>query len=123
MSLMLCAIPAFLCAFAGQAAPVPVILDTDIGDDIDDTWALAMLLGCPEVDLKLIVTASDDTQKKTRLVAKILERIGRTDVPIGTGVKTSDQPIHQEKWLGDYRLDAYKGHVLADGCSDRCCAQ
>jgi len=25
-------------------APIPVILDTDIGDDIDDTWALALAL-------------------------------------------------------------------------------
>jgi len=31
-------------------------LDTDIGDDIDDTWALAMLLGLPQLDLKLVVT-------------------------------------------------------------------
>ncbi|NLF17307.1 MAG: nucleoside hydrolase, partial [Lentisphaerae bacterium] len=28
---------------------LPVILDTDIGDDIDDTWALAMLLRCPQL--------------------------------------------------------------------------
>ena len=27
----------------------PLILDTDIGDDIDDTWALAYLLRSPEV--------------------------------------------------------------------------
>ena len=33
---------------------VPVILDTDIGGDIDDTWALAMLLKSPELDLKLV---------------------------------------------------------------------
>ena len=36
-------------------APIPVILDTDIGDDIDDTWALALLLKSPELDLKLVV--------------------------------------------------------------------
>ncbi len=38
-----------------QAAtrPMPVILDTDIGDDIDDTWALGLLLKSPELDLKL----------------------------------------------------------------------
>ena len=29
-----------LLTLAAQAAPVPVILDTDLGDDIDDTWAL-----------------------------------------------------------------------------------
>ena len=35
---------------------IPVILDTDIGSDIDDTWALAMMLKSPELDVKLIVT-------------------------------------------------------------------
>ena len=47
------------------AAPVPVILDTDIGDDIDDTWALAMLLGMPQLDLKLIVTDYGNTPERT----------------------------------------------------------
>ncbi len=112
MSLLLCALPFCM---AATAAPVPVILDTDLGDDIDDTWALAMLLGTPQVDLKLVVTASDDTAKKTRLVAKILEHMGHTEVPLGTGVKNSDNKINQEKWLGDYSLDKYKGTVHADG--------
>ncbi len=40
---------------------IPVILDTDIGGDIDDTWALAMLLKSPEVDLKLVVTDYGNT--------------------------------------------------------------
>lgn len=94
---------------------VPVILDTDIGDDIDDTWALCMLIGSPHADLKLVVTASDDTPTKTRLVAKMLERMGRTDIPIGTGKKNSDRPIHQADWLGDYTLDNYPGVVYEDG--------
>ncbi|HNR34198.1 MAG TPA: nucleoside hydrolase [Candidatus Hydrogenedentes bacterium] len=115
MIALLCAWPGYLCCVAAATTPVPVVLDTDLGDDIDDTWALAMMLGSPQIDLKLIVTASDDTVKKTRLVAKILEAMGRTDVPLGRGVKTSDQPIHQEKWLGDYQLDQYKGRVHEDG--------
>lgn len=36
--------------------PIPVILDTDIGGDIDDTWALVMTLKSPELDVKLIVS-------------------------------------------------------------------
>ena len=95
--------------------PVPVILDTDIGGDIDDTWALLMLLGSPQLDLKLIVTAVDDTEAKTRLVAKLLEKVGRTDIPIGTGVKTSDRKMNQAKWLGDYDLSNYPGTVIEDG--------
>jgi inosine-uridine nucleoside N-ribohydrolase len=40
---------------------IPVILDTDIGGDIDDTWALAMMLRSPELDVKLVVTDTGDT--------------------------------------------------------------
>ena len=50
----------FLLALSGLAtqavAKTPVILDTDIGGDIDDTWALVMLLKSPELDPKLITT-------------------------------------------------------------------
>lgn len=112
MSLLL---PAAVVAMHLCASPVPVILDTDIGDDIDDTWALGMMLNMEGIDLKLIVTATDDTPTKTRLVAKILEAVGRTDVPLGTGVKTNDDAIHQAKWLGDYDLSAYKGTLHEDG--------
>ncbi len=108
-------LPAFLLLLASHATAVPVILDTDLGDDIDDTWALGMLLNAPEVELKLIVTAFRDTPTKTRLAAKILEDAGRSDVPIGTGKKTGEQPINQEAWLGDYDLENYAGTVHEDG--------
>ncbi|MDM8008428.1 MAG: nucleoside hydrolase [Phycisphaerae bacterium] len=98
-----------------QGAPIPVILDTDIGDDIDDTWALAMLLGMPELDLKLIVTDYGNTPERTRLVAKILQRAGRTDIPIGTGIKTGDEPLAQRRWVGDFDLAAYPGKIHTDG--------
>lgn len=102
-------------ALCSSAWTAPVILDTDLGDDIDDTWALAMLLGRPELDVKLIVTASGDTPAKTRLVAKMLDRVGRTNIPLGTGVKTNEEPLNQLKWLGDYSLASYKGTVKEDG--------
>jgi inosine-uridine nucleoside N-ribohydrolase len=115
MTEVLLTVPIVLGAWAAPGTGLPVVLDTDLGDDIDDTWALAMLLGCPELDLKLIVTSANDTPRKARLVAKILERIGRTDIPIGIGHRTSDQTINQEKWLGDYSLDEYEGTVHEDG--------
>ena len=102
------------CLSAAQGA-TPVILDTDIGDDIDDTWALCMALGSPDIDLKLVVTAAHNTPLKARLVAKILERAGRTDIPLGIGKQTKDTPINQEKWLDGYTLDQYKGTVYKDG--------
>ncbi len=95
--------------------PMPVILDTDAGSDIDDTWAIGMLLGCPQIDLKLIVTGRDNTPRKACLVAKILEQMKRTDIPVGIGVKVNDDPINQEQWLGDYKLEQYPGKVHQDG--------
>ena len=100
---------------AASGAPIPVILDTDIGDDIDDTWALAMLLGMPELDPKLIVTDYGNTPERTRLVAKTLQRAGRTDIPIGTGIKTGDEPLAQKRWVGDFDLGVYPGKVHEDG--------
>ncbi len=105
----------WLLAWAVSAALVPVILDTDIGDDIDDTWALAMLLGLPQLDLKLVVTDYGNTPERTRLVAKVLQRAGRTDIPIGTGVKTGNDHLNQTRWVGDFDLGTYPGKVHADG--------
>ena len=65
-------------ATAALAAPdqprrMPVILDTDIGTDIDDTWALGVLLKSPELDLKLVVTDYGKVNYRPRVVAKFLE--------------------------------------------------
>lgn len=95
--------------------PIPVVFDTDIGGDIDDTWALAFLLASPELDLKLVVTAVENTPEKARIVARLLERAGRTDVPVGIGIKGSDKPTNQAEWVKDYDLGSYTGKVHQDG--------
>lgn len=96
---------------------IPVILDTDIGSDIDDTWALCMMLRSPELDVKYIVTSQDDTVYKTKLTAKILDVTGNSHIPVGVGVKTSDQEGFkcQEAWVGDYDYSDYPGSIIEDG--------
>ncbi len=98
-----------------SAAPAPVILDTDIGDDIDDTWALMMLLRMPELDLKLAVGDFGNALYRARLLAKLLEVTGRTDVPVGIGLGRTDNRGQQSSWLGDYQLADYPGRVIDDG--------
>ena len=71
---------------AGKSTPIPVIFDTDIGDDIDDTWALGFLLRCPELDLKLAVGDNGKPEYRAKLLARFLERAGRGDVPVGIGL-------------------------------------
>lgn len=100
---------------ASGPARIPVVLDTDIGDDIDDTFALLMLLRSPEVDVKLVVTDFGDTVYRARLAAKLLTAFGRPDVPVGVGVRQGEKPGSQAGWLGDYPLSRYAGKVHEDG--------
>jgi len=100
---------------AGQAGKIPVVFDTDICDDIDDTWALVMLLQSPEFDIKLITTAVNNTPEKAKVVARILEIAGRTDIPIGIGIQQNKNNHRQREWVKDYKLSSYPGKVYQDG--------
>lgn len=98
------------------AAPArPVILDTDICDDIDDTWAISTMLQSPELDCKLITTAVGNTELKAKVVAQFLQRVGRADIPVGIGIKQGDGAHRQTAWARDYDLASYPGTVHKDG--------
>lgn len=95
---------------------IPVILDSDIGDDIDDTWALGLVLKSPELDLKLVVTDYGKVNYRPLIAAKFLERVGRTDVAVGVGVDAKAQGDGpQAEWIKGYNLQAYPGKVHSDG--------
>ncbi|NOK60940.1 MAG: nucleoside hydrolase [Chloroflexi bacterium AL-W] len=99
-------------------SPVPVILDTDIGSDIDDTWALAMLLRSPELDVKLIVSSTGDTTYRAKIVCKLLEVAGRTDIPVAIGIpeeEDEDTAKNQAVWVADYDLNQYPGKLYTNG--------
>jgi inosine-uridine nucleoside N-ribohydrolase len=100
---------------AAPTKKIPVIFDTDIGDDIDDTWALILLLQSPEFDIKLVTTAVNNTEEKAKIVAKILQTSGRTDIPVGIGVKQNKRNHRQRTWVKDYKLSSYPGTVYRDG--------
>lgn len=99
----------------GSGTGIPLILDSDIGDDIDDTWALLMLLRSPELDLKLVVSDYGNATYRCRLFAKLLELTGRTDIPIAMGLGHDDEPGRQSAWIGDYQLGDYPGRIHEDG--------
>jgi len=114
----LLAIP--LCGWSAAAsrfsAPrIPVILDTDIGDDIDDTWALVMLLKSPEFDLKLVTTTHGKAVYRARLIARLLEVAGRTDITIGLGAGGHDGSGRQQPWVEGFDLKTYPGIIYEDG--------
>ncbi len=99
---------------------IPVIIDTDIGTDVDDMWALAFALRCPELDIRLITTCTGDVKYRAALVAKLLEVAGRTDIPIGLGLPLDSAPEPQKAWIQDYQLNLYPGVVIEDGVGAIC---
>lgn len=50
-----------------------LILDTDIGDDIDDSFALALLLRCPQFDLAGVTTVFGDAGRRAAAVRELLD--------------------------------------------------
>jgi purine nucleosidase len=84
---------------ATVAGKEKVIFDTDIGDDIDDAYALSFLLRSPEVQLLGVTTAFKDTHLRARLVTRLLKVAGRSDVPVYEGPKTADDSgFTQKQW-------------------------
>lgn len=102
-------------AKAQAQKPIPVVFHTDIGGDVDDTWALLQLLRQPELDVKLVVTEGDNAVYRGRLTAKLLALAGRDDIPLAIGSDGKDDPGHQSGWVGEYRLAGRLGPVRSDG--------
>jgi inosine-uridine nucleoside N-ribohydrolase len=77
----------------------PVIIDTDIGDDIDDAFALAVALHDPRLDVIGITTAWGDTRTRTLLVRRLLAAMGRQNVVVAQGPATANTtPFTQKTW-------------------------
>ena len=89
---------------AQQTAPVAasktkIIIDTDIGDDIDDAFALALALRSSEVEIVGITTAWGDTALRARLAQRFLKENAASGIPIAVGIEThSTAAFSQERW-------------------------
>ena len=65
-----------------------IIIDTDIGDDIDDAFALALALRSPELQILGVTTTFGDTQTRAKLADRLLGEAGREDIPVAAGIPT-----------------------------------
>lgn len=98
------------------AAKHPVIIDTDVGSFIDDSFAIVYAAQSEALDIKLIITCTQDTTARAKVVAKLMKLLGRDDIPIGIGVANNNN-THQSLigWGAEEDLSTYKGGVHSDG--------
>lgn len=89
-------------AVAATSKPIPIVLDTDIGTDIDDAFALALVLKSPELDLRAVTTVSGDTRARARLAAKMLWVAGRQNIPVAAGMPGGKADIAQTRWADGF---------------------
>lgn len=64
-----------------------VLLDTDIGTDIDDACALAFALRSPEIDLLGVTIVSGDVDTRAGIALRMLEAAGRPKIPVSLGAR------------------------------------
>jgi inosine-uridine nucleoside N-ribohydrolase len=77
----------------------PILLDCDPGHD--DAIAILLALASPEVDLVGITTVQGNqtVEKTTANAIRILEFVGRADVPVAAG---ADRPLVREPYVAKY---------------------
>jgi purine nucleosidase len=63
----------------------PIVLDSDIGTDIDDVYALILAATSPELDLLTVTTVNCDVVLRARIAVRLLRLTGRGDVPVSVG--------------------------------------
>ena len=64
---------------------ISLILDTDLGDDVDDVFALAYAVRHPRINLRAVTTVLGDTRWRAALALRLLDELGVDDVPVAAG--------------------------------------
>ncbi len=84
-----------------------LIIDTDIGDDYDDIFTLAVALASPELDILGVTTVVGDSSLRARLTKRFLNLAGREDIPVAVGATLrTGAPFTHRRWAhGGPQLD------------------
>jgi inosine-uridine nucleoside N-ribohydrolase len=112
--LALCTLPSVAMA---QVQRMKIILDTDVGTDIDDAWALAFVALHPRFETLGVTISDADTPARAKVACKLLHRAKRTDIPVAVGRKTptpDGRVDHQFFWAEDFTAYKPVGKPAAD---------
>lgn len=88
-----------------QGAREKVIIDTDIGDDVDDAFALALAVKSPELEILGVTTTFGETEARAQIVDRFFGEIGRAGIPVMAGKATATKnPMSQRRYAEEGRF-------------------
>ncbi|WP_348266406.1 nucleoside hydrolase [Edaphobacter sp. DSM 109919] len=105
---------------AAAQHPVPkqkVIIDTDIGDDIDDAFALALAFRSPELQILQIDSVYGDTHLRARLLEHFLHDASLLPVPVAQGVVTHTTNLFTQRVYAEQQTEPSRPYADAIGTS------
>jgi len=78
-----------------------IIIDTDIGSDVDDAMAIALAMKSPEVTIEGITTVYGDVDLRARMTKKMLQLGNKADIPVFAGI---NQPLlrNRDIWMAGH---------------------
>jgi purine nucleosidase len=84
---------------AATGAPEKIIVDTDIGDDVDDAFALALAVKSPELQILGVMTTFGDTETRAKLTDRFLGEVGLPEIPVLAGkASATKNPMTQRRY-------------------------
>jgi inosine-uridine nucleoside N-ribohydrolase len=87
--------------WAHGQTPEKIIIDTDIGDDVDDAFALALAVKSPELQVLGVTTTFGDTEARAKIVDRFLGEVGRGEIPVLAGKATPVKSSMSQRKYGE----------------------
>lgn len=93
-----------------------IIFDTDIGTDVDDALALALIMGSDDLSMECVTTVYGDTRLRARLAAKLISLGSKGRIPIFSGERAtlSGREVWWPGHEGTQFSDLTKQHIDGD---------
>lgn len=87
-----------------------IIIDTDVGDDIDDAFALALALRSPELEILGVTTCFGDTEARAKIADRLLGEAGHPEIPVAAGTPTAEKGKLTQRRYGEGGYFAKASH-------------
>jgi purine nucleosidase len=101
-----------------MSGALPVVLDTDMGNDPDDLLALAMILDRPEFDLRAVIATGKNPILRARFVRHLCKISGQEGIPVGVGSAPDGSTQYAIRGPSEFHTSFFRQNAGFDPAKD-----